>query len=179
MRTAKHVMRKRIGEMVYEMPSYTSHFSRFANFFSHSRQFVDKCIAGLRINERKKTLRIKQYGMRKKMNKAAKQIMEHFNTKSLKYTHPNLCPEQSYMKNLPPLSRRRPDVATVKGVQFLWDQFCMRAWLYAPPNIDHNETVDKQYVKQIHHTKVVLKVIRKTFVQTRRATYWNETKTSV
>ncbi len=47
-RMAKRVMRKMIGEMVYEMPSiYTSHFSRFANIFSRSRKFDDKCIAGL------------------------------------------------------------------------------------------------------------------------------------
>ncbi len=43
-RTVKCEMRKMIGFMKCHL--YISHFSRFANIFSCSRQFDDKCIAG-------------------------------------------------------------------------------------------------------------------------------------
>ncbi len=36
-----------IFRLFRESPLYTSHLSRFANIFSRSRQFEDKCIAGL------------------------------------------------------------------------------------------------------------------------------------
>ncbi len=45
-------MSKMIGEMVYEMPSIYFSFLSFRNIFSCSRQFNDKCIAGLRIVRR-------------------------------------------------------------------------------------------------------------------------------
>ncbi len=46
-RRAKCTMRKMIGETVYKMPSI--YFS-FRQQFSHSHQFDDKCIAGLKLD---------------------------------------------------------------------------------------------------------------------------------
>ncbi len=47
-RTAKSEMREMIARKFTKCHLYPSHFSHFANIFSHSRQSDDKCIAGFR-----------------------------------------------------------------------------------------------------------------------------------